>query len=143
MYEDEGIKKLVGASVKKIFMDSQHLTFETDKGDIAFGVYGDCCSSSFFYDFYGVKNLLGNGVILEVKEKDLEEGERKPHQNYDCISCYGIQITTESKEFGKVTSVFSFRNDSNGYYGGSLEHGEIYKDAPEITEDVEEIKDDT
>ena len=140
MYESENLEKLVGASVKKIFMDSQHLTFETDKGDIAFGVDGDCCSHSFFYDFYGVKNLLENGEILEVVEKDLEEGERKPHQEYDCVACYGIQITTESKEFGKVTSVFSFRNDSNGYYGGSLEDGEVNKDAPQITDDIIEIR---
>lgn len=144
---EEKMKKMVGTSVKRIFFTTDHLQFETDKGSFAFGVEGDCCSHSLFYDFYGVKNLLSNGKITEVKQVDLDpkgkdyNDARNDYESED-IKIYGVQFTTESKEFGPVTSVFSFRNYSNGYYGGSLilatpksnSVGEIFDDVIELKE---------
>lgn len=139
------LEKMVGASVKKIFMSHEYLTFETDKGDFGFTVDAECCSTSYFYDFYGVKNLLQNGAILRIKDVAVYTSEVSQEQYTDAFDddvteCYGFQFTTMSPEFGKVTSVFSFRNESNGYYGGSLEESEVKKDIPEITDDVIEIK---
>jgi hypothetical protein len=141
---------LVGKKIEKIYMDEDSLTFVTDDGTFGFKVEGDCCSSSYFYDFYGVKNLLENGKVTEVKEVELhptdieksgestgESGVQKDKKNSDAsIKVYGYQITTTSEKYGDVTSVFSFRNYNNGYYGGWMEEGTPNLNAPEITEDV-------
>ena len=137
-------QQMVGRKVTKIFMNTDFLRFETDKGPVVFGVDGDCCSTSRFYDFYGVKNLLNNGAITEVAKVDITPKTGDKDQGAIDIgetSVYGYQLTTESPEFGQVTSVFSFRNYSNGYYGGSLTHEDADKlVSPEITDDVIDLK---
>jgi hypothetical protein len=134
------IEQLKGRTVKNIFMDEDHLVFVTDEGNVGFEVGSDCCSESVFYDFYGVKNLLANGKITDVKEIELTDDDKNDKKNYqEAIEKYGYQLTTVSPEFGEVTSVFSFRNYSNGYYGGSIENGsEETSGLPEITDDVVE-----
>ena len=145
------LDSLKGKIVKKIYMNYEFLKFETDLGDYVFGVSGDCCSSSYFYDFYGVKNLIGGRIIdIQIVDIDSEKAEREAkaksilengYNSIDSLACYGYQFTTHSEEFGDVTSVFSFRNESNGYYGGSLEdRSNDTLVEPEITEDVTEIK---
>lgn len=142
----EKMEEMIGASVKRIFITQDHLQFETDKGSFAFSVDGDCCSHSVFYDFYGVLNLLNNGKITEVKEVNLDPRDKDYNDvrnGYDSqdIKIYGVQFTTESDEYGQMTSVFSFRNYSNGYYGGSLKVAPIsVNPAGEITDDVTELK---
>ena len=144
MYDYE--QKLVGKKVLRIYMNEDFLKFETDKGNVVFGVDGDCCSASVFYDFFGVKKLLNNGAITEVKEVELtkdDKADKNLERFEDSVECYGYQITTEDKELGLVTSVFSFRNYSNGYYGGSLEEAPDDKIVlPEITDDVYETVED-
>ena len=145
---DDKIKNLVGKTIKRIFFNENYLRFDTDDGNFTFNVEGDCCSRSYFYDFYGVKNLLENGKVLEVKEVELEpkdiieqgkddfgNNKDKKYSDED-IQVYGYQLTTESPKFGTVTSVFSFRNYSNGYYGGWMEECENIKVEPEIFDDV-------
>ena len=142
LQEEEFKALLVGKTVKKIFMNSEFLKFETDKGNVVFTVSGDCCSVSYFHDFYGVKKLFENGKIIDFKELELKEGDdnvtctKDCCKDGDCISHYGYSITTENKELGEQTSVFSFRNDSNGYYGGSLEIARDREVLPEIIDDV-------
>lgn len=131
------LEVLVGKTIKKIFFNERNLKFETDDGNFCYGVDGDCCSDSVFYDFYGVKNLLNNGKVLSVKEVALTADDKEDKKMYqESMQAYGYQLTTESKEFGEVTSVFSFRNYSNGYYGGSLVVDTDKEVAPEITDDV-------
>lgn len=149
------LKELIGATVKKIFMNDEYLKFETDKGDFLYTVEGDCCSHSYLYDFYGVKNLLNNGPITDVKTVEIDsekaqeaeeakrqEKEKSEWPHIESLQCYGYQLTTISPEFGEVTSVFSFRNESNGYYGGSITQitGDDMEVSPEVTEDIIEIK---
>jgi hypothetical protein len=128
---------LVGKTVKKVYMNEHHLKFETDQGNFVYGVEGDCCSRSYFYDFYGIKNLLNNGPITEIKDVELLDEEKPKDDAYEDIKLYGYQITTESPKFGPVTSVFSFRNSSNGYYGGSMQ-GPLDDRVvePELTKDL-------
>jgi hypothetical protein len=125
-------KELIGCKVEAIKMNSNYLIFKTDKGVVAYEVHGDCCSNSFFYDFYGVENLLNNGAIVDVKEVNLLEGDynrtyvinpvEQAFIDAGELSLYGYQITTIEPLHGfEVTSVFSFRNESNGYYGGWME----------------------
>lgn len=118
---------LVGASINEIFMSDKFLTFQTDKGSISCQALGDCCSESYFYDFYGVKNLLENGPVVSFEEIDLSPGDPgylpRGHEDehFGYFQVYGYRLTTVHPKFGEVSSVFSFRNVSNGYYGGWIE----------------------
>lgn len=144
------LENLVGKKVVRVFMNENNLRFDTDGGVFCFSVDGDCCSLSYFYDFYGVKNLFENGKIIAIKEVELKPSDtaqgkygEEDKKGSDSISVYGFQITTESKDLGERTSVFSFRNYSNGYYGGSLEDCSEIEVSPEIKDDVictEQIK---
>lgn len=139
------LNELVGKVIKKIFINQDYLKFETDQDELIYCVQGDCCSSSYFHDFFGIKNLLGKKVT-EVKEVELMPGDvlmQNNNNSRESIQVYGYQIFIESEDFGTTTAVFSFRNSSNGYYGGwidkidSLPNSETLK---ELTEDIYEVK---
>jgi len=138
------LKDLVGKKINKVFINEMFLKFETDGGNFVYEVTGDCCSHSFFYDFYGVKNLLEGGKVTEVKEVALHPTDLFVVPDVgDYTQVYGYAITTAPKEnyyYGERTSVFSFRNESNGYYGGSIDKVEDREVLPEITDDVLEVK---
>ena len=129
------IQGLVGHVIKHIYMNENNLKFETDKGNFVFTVNGDCCSSSYFYDFTGVEKLL-NKEVKKVEEIELDT-KGKHEVNHDQLSCYGFRFITEHPEFGELSSVMSFRNDSNGYYGGSLSSAKESNEEvlPEIVSD--------
>lgn len=131
-------KTLIGSKVEKIFMNEKYLKFETNNGNEVFEVEGDCCSWSVFYDFIGVKKLLNNKLVKFVEEIDLKVDVSEDTKKYnECIEVYGYRIITEDPEFGEVSSVFSFRNYSNGYYGGWMEQADSnIKVLPEVTGDV-------
>ena len=136
------IDELIGKKIKRIFMNEYILKFETDQGNFTYTVFGDCCSQSVFYDFIGVKKLLENGAVkavktIELTDEEIEIYEKSDKKNYqDVIIIYGFSLTTEDPIFGEVTSVFSFRNYSNGYYGGDLSKTSDQKVKPEIFDDV-------
>lgn len=60
------LSDLIGRKVTAVRMNEEYLGFETDKGSLVYRVEGDCCSSSYFYDFHGVQKLLDNGPVTEV-----------------------------------------------------------------------------
>jgi hypothetical protein len=129
-------EKMIGVKVEKIFMNEEFLKFQTDKGNFVFTVDGDCCSESVFYDFYGVKDLIGR-TIKEVNEVELKTDERMDGKNYqEAVSVYGYEVVYEDKKWGDRTAVFSFRNYSNGYYGGAINETGDTEVSPEITDDV-------
>lgn len=136
MYYEEQFKEMIGAKVSKIFFNEDCLKFDTDKGPFVFNVDGDCCSYSYFHDFIGVKKLLENGPIVSTKEIELDLVGKNRNDSGE-IECYGFELVTEHPTFGEQTSVFSFRNSSNGYYGGMLVAGIPAEDVqPEIFDDV-------
>jgi hypothetical protein len=135
---------LVNQIIKQIRLDEEYLIFELENSkQITLEAYGDCCSQSVFYDFFGVKDIL-NQKVIEFEEIELENEEAKELVNSDrnnyqeAIQIYGYRIKTEN---GGLAS-FSFRNYSNGYYGGSLEKPYCDLDPrevllmPVITQDV-------
>lgn len=140
MYGDNKLEELIGRRIRRVHISDDYLRFVTDQGDLAFTVEGDCCSTSYFYDFIGLDKLL-KGPVLEVAAVPLSEGDPRgdvPNDDYEVIECYGYKIVTDDPAFGPVTTVFSFRNSSNGYYGGWMESvdpgvclhvGELRKDA--------------
>ncbi len=139
MYDSRYYAALIGASVSAVLISEDRLIFQTDRGLVGYRVEGDCCSTSYFYDFYGVRHLLSNGPVTRFERVDLGPGDPGWH---DCAThgdirwgegndwhesrqVYGYRITTEHPRFGPVTSAFSFRNDSNGYYGGWMDLFEV------------------
>ena len=134
----DSLEDLVGKKIQRIFMNDQYLRFETDAGIFHYIVSGGCCSNSYFHDFIGVQKLLKNGKVISTRSIDLELSpeEKLDHDDYETIQCYGFELVTEDPEFGEVTSIMSFRNSSNGYYGGSLESAtDSPSDLPEILAD--------
>lgn len=118
------LDKFVGLDISKIGISETEMQFVTRDGQkIYLSVYGDCCSYSYFYDFYGVWNLIGNGPILSVEEVDLLPSDPGYHleDNAGYVQIYGIRFTTKHQLWGPVSSTISFRNESNGYYGGWAE----------------------
>jgi hypothetical protein len=121
---------LTGKTVREIWMNRDYLTFVTDDGPTTFTVYGDCCSDSFFFDFYGVGNVIDREVVA-FEKVDLSPGDPGYHpETYEVenegywveTEVYGYRLITEHERFGHVSAVLSFRNESNGYYGGWMEH---------------------
>ena len=115
------MKELVGRKILsyKLENEGDELTFFTDKGKIVYNTYGDCCSVSWFSDVYNFDALLGqvvNEVVERQKWSDEETKKAEAQGNYDVLSLYGYLIKTD-----KGTCDIEFRNDSNGYYGGSCE----------------------
>ena len=113
------MEELIGKCISRVFMNDEYLKFETDQGDIVYTAEGDCCSHSYFYDFLGIEKLK-NGPVKSVEQIDLEKPDDDDSRPRDVVKAYGYRIITEDPQFGEVSSTMSFRNDSNGYYGGWL-----------------------
>lgn len=137
-YGEKGLQRLVGKSIAKIQMDESELIFTTKDGEVyGYTVEGDCCSSSYFHDFIGVAKLLSGNPIVSASSVSLDLKADEEVDRYDVIECYGYEIVTNDPKWGELTSVFSFRNSSNGYYGGSM----YPEDSPNLN--TQEITEDT
>lgn len=108
---------MIGKNVTGVEMSEDHLVFRAGDEVFVFDVEGDCCSWSYFYDFYGAASLIRNGPVTEVEEIDLGEPKDANAMKCDCCAAYGFRLITEGR-YGDQSAVVSFRNDSNGYYGG-------------------------
>ena len=140
--EEKDIKNaIVGKTLRNIRYDGQHLFLIFDEDYLSLTVYGECCSSSYFHDFYGVDRVI-NHKIIDFTSIELDPTDLKASHNGDFVRVYGYKIVCEpgANDYyydGQPTAVFSFRNDSNGYYGGSLEAGgKLDESVPVITKDV-------
>lgn len=133
---------LIGKKIINIFLNRAFLRFDTNQGSLTYQVDGDCCSYSYFYDFFGVGNLIGNGPVKSIESVELHPTDlifSREFKNGE-IRVYGFRIITDSKYYGEVSSVFSFRNSSNGYYGGSIRKVDNVEVSPEVVEDVSEVR---
>ena len=123
--DERGLNVLVGHKIRAVSMSEETLQFlaETPNHEAVvfeFKVEGECCSFSYFHDFVGVMKLLENGPVTHTGSIALNpDSFDDPEEDY--VQCYGFEIVTEHPTWGEQTSVFSFRNSSNGYYGGWME----------------------
>jgi len=123
---------LIGKKIERVFISkngNDQMVFITDQNErILYSAEGDCCSYSYFQDLIGVKNLLGH-TIESVESIDLEHDG---WTNHDENKSYGYIIRTDNG-----VCVLSFRNASNGYYGGWLQReiGDFKLDMDEILND--------
>jgi hypothetical protein len=114
---DNDFAEIVGATVERVFWSSDRMILDTDKGTFIYDVEGECCSYSYFHDFIGIKKLLNNGPVVGFESVDLEADDIED-DGYNCTQVYGYRFETEHPKWGLMSSVVSFRNESNGYYGG-------------------------
>lgn len=129
MYTDtnDALNNMIGKTVSQILISEDYLSFHFTNGDVQnFVVHGDCCSTSYFSEVYGADKLVGQGPIIDVKFIDETDGllmvPAQGEGDYaDYIQVYGFKIVSDHPLFGDVTTVFGFRNESNGYYGGWME----------------------
>jgi hypothetical protein len=89
--------------------------------------YGDCCSHTWINDILDVSVLLGQRVTgvetLELEQDDYDGDDERD----EYIAHYGFAIKT-----GMGCATIEFRNASNGYYGGSLEHYDTRRNEPDV-----------
>lgn len=104
---------LVGKTLTaiKVAADKMAILFQTTDGDIVVNVDADCCSHSWVESI----ELPARGFPALVSEaKDIPlNGDLD-----DCggeLSFYGFKIVTKNGDI-----IIDYRNESNGYYGGSL-----------------------
>lgn len=106
---------LVGKKVVAVHLaeDKKAIKFdvEGDKPIIA-RADGDCCSNSWIETVETPEHLLGTVTAVE----DVDMPDLGSRDEYDVIAYYGCKIHTE-----KGSCLLDYRNESNGYYGGSLE----------------------
>lgn len=109
---------LIGRVINAVYVavDGSAIRFDMLDGEpIVANAYGDCCSHTWIENVETPENLLG--TVSEVEDLDLppaeEDEEKRFSDNY--IQFYGCKISTE-----KGSSTLDYRNESNGYYGGTL-----------------------
>jgi hypothetical protein len=103
---------LVGKTIIKIRIaeDKRALLFITDGGEIIVRADGDCCSDTWI-EHIELPTLPAKVASVE----DIDMPDLGSPSEYECIQYYGCKITTD-----KGVMVIDYRNESNGYYGGSL-----------------------
>lgn len=108
---------LVGKTLTgmKIAADRQALLFQTSEGEVVVGVDADCCSYTWI-EHIELPALGFPATVVSVADLDLPDGKPSEfHKDPDSLQFYGCKIVTDRGEI-----VIDYRNDSNGYYGGSL-----------------------
>ena len=124
------LKTLIGKTLTKIEWNEGEVTFFWDGGKARFEACGDCCSHTWIDSFEGNEDIIGDEIVkvteLELGGMDNPSAEECKCKNadhdadhkygHDSLALYGYRIETN-----KASATLDFRNDSNGYYGGSLE----------------------
>jgi hypothetical protein len=111
--------EFIGKFISGVYRDGKDVVLEGVREglDIVLEPYGDCCSSTWIESIDIVENLLG-ATIQKIEDIDMPQKGNVGTLNHpyvDQVAYYGLRITTD-----KGVSVLDYRNDSNGYYGGSV-----------------------
>ena len=107
---------LAGLKIFSTSFDDDEITFTKEDGtNIIFQAYGDCCSQSFI-ESIDDHHVLQDCTILSVEEVEGESASNENDYTQECQKWTFYKFKTD-----KGYATLSFRNDSNGYYDGSLE----------------------
>lgn len=107
------MEELINETIQKVFIDDSldTLVFQVDSGKcLGYQTRNDCCNWVIFQEV-GPISILTGAKVLEVKEKGVILGTFEG----DVTDYYGITIKT-TKGYADIV----FRNEHNGYYGGSV-----------------------
>jgi hypothetical protein len=110
---------LVGKTVigLRLAIDREALLFQTTDGDVLVRVDADCCSYTWI-ETVELPALGFPATVATVEDLNLPDDlalTSQFHKDPDVLAFYGCKITTDRGEI-----IIDYRNDSNGYYGGSL-----------------------
>lgn len=108
---------LIGKTITAIEIaeDRQALRFVLTDGEMIVETDADCCSYTWI-EHIELPALGFPAQVVSVDDLAMPENpESKFHKDPDVLAFYGCKITTDRGEI-----VIDYRNDSNGYYGGSL-----------------------
>lgn len=99
----------------QIAEDRQALRFILSDGEMVVDADADCCSYTWV-EHVELPALGFPATVVSVEDLDMpEQPESTFHKDADSLQFYGCKIVTDRGEI-----VIDYRNDSNGYYGGSL-----------------------
>src|SRR5262245_35044661 len=123
------LEELKGKRVHRITVDANggYVRFDIDGDSLTYAATGDCCSRSWIEQISDAQNLIGE-VVLDIEDIELPNPDPQPAK-YECLAVYGHAIKT-----AKGICQIEHRNDSNGYYGGSLEPSSYYGELPIVVE---------
>jgi len=127
---------MLNKPLKSIVLEKEksEITFNFQDGSSRkFGVEGDCCSTSWI-EHLEMPDSIDGAIISSV-----EDGDGVPFDGHECKPKPGEDAEYGSKECGhdhlqvyntkfhtdKGDIILEYRNDSNGYYGGSLTDLEV------------------
>ena len=96
----------------KIAEDKEALLFNTEDGDIKVLCDADCCSFTWV-EHIEMPALGFPARVLQVEDLEMPDLGDMPER--EVVAYYGLKITTDKGEV-----IIDYRNESNGYYGGSL-----------------------
>jgi hypothetical protein len=99
-------------------IDAGAVSLVLDNGQVLqIDLEGDCCSSSYFADVKQFDELKG-ATIQSIEERDEASSTplAKPEDDNDSSVSWHFLVFTTDK--GHVT--IDWRNDSNGYYDGTV-----------------------
>ena len=109
-------KTLTGIEVSE---DRYRMICNTPDGEIVGETFADCCSDTWIEHVElpagGFPAIVSAVEQIEMPEQALSEF-RGATADQECRQFYGTKITTDKGEI-----IIDYRNDSNGYYGGSLD----------------------
>lgn len=135
---------LIGKTVSSVQMTADKMAIRfrlTDGTEVVALTDADCCSHTWIEH---VSMPAGGFPFSVLEADDLDMPDLGEQPGHDVMAYYGFQIKTD-----KGHMVIDYRNDSNGYYGGSLcwpgenHYGGVYdqnvadtSEWTEITQDV-------
>lgn len=127
MLSKKAVESLYGRVVESVgFSDDKTRMKITFKDGIVglFCLEGDCCSQSYFTEdcIKDAQDLVGGELLCceEVESNDLHPERKYPGEDdgfgSDCVRWHFVHLITD-----KTQVTLDWRNDSNGYYDGSIE----------------------
>lgn len=130
--------KLIGEVVTDFAIDSYKIWFKLEDGRVyECVVAGDCCSHSYFAEVVNLKSLISGSAIKDIVDMPLMDQEKLKTNGREMdvgylVQVYGAKIYFEDKKL--KPTIISFRNASNGYYGGSMLEPRLVHHFPEQNE---------
>lgn len=106
---------LIGKTITaiEIAADKLALRFILSNSECVVNVDADCCSHTWIEEVE-LPALGFPAIVTAVEDLSLDRPDEGEHGD-SVIAFYGCKITTDRGEI-----VIDYRNESNGYYGGSL-----------------------
>lgn len=118
---DYSYKGMDKSPLDRVVLSSEKETlrfFFQDGSKVCFQAVGDCCSHSWIEELTIPGDIKG-AMIQTVEDFMINTPDDVDERDYEVLKCYQTKFRTTKGDI-----VVEYRNDSNGYYGGSLERCE-------------------